>query len=511
MNWTLLKIKSMFLCLFLVLVVASNQLAQSIDKLEYVKLLQSMHPSLDNFYTTNDSIYNEFEKVTLLAIFKGDERMDTLIGYINYVDDIAGDPPPYYNEHFNYIRHSYKLAKRFRNVPDRLLMDSVLVYEPGLLYSFKDRIDSAYFVEHFYSNISNNSKDVLASYYYKLGWENPSYSKILNDVRNNYELYSDLLWYRDFSNVYKFDILHKEALFYEKNYHLLQDSNYNHIYKYVLLDIPLNKENCFVKSKSEFDSLCCRDESIFDSLKLVHYNYVLSGKTKFVWHDTTLQHQDGRVRNISPVDDGFRYDMLSNKELVNQFLNFNYEQLLNLKLLYFYYVSPSLELVNLEKITQILGDRFLSGQLTLKEPNLKTALDRLDHFVVNSNGLRDHDYLRFVMRNCYLRLWKLAWPYILHRLESNTAIEDFDIRVGNYFIDEELLGSISEKALYYISRDETDEISSYLKLLVEIDRDPFINMWWLPPRRYPVRDNTSINVWKKKFIEPVWLMLRKKN
>ncbi len=112
---------------------------------------------------------------------------------------------------------------------------------------------------------------------------------------------------------------------------------------------------------------------------------------------------------------------------------------------------------------------------------------------------------------CYLRLWKLAWPYILHRLESNTAIEDFDIRVGNYFIDEELLGSISEKALYYISRDETDEISSYLKLLVEIDRDPFINMWWLPPRRYPVRDNTSINVWKKKFIEPVWLMLRKKN
>ncbi len=109
----------------------------------------------------------------------------------------------------------------------------------------------------------------------------------------------------------------------------------------------------------------------------------MSGKTKFVWHDTTLQHQDGRVRNISPVDDGFRYDMLSNKELVSQFLNFNYEQLLNLKLLYFYYVSPSLELVNLEKITQILGDRFLSGQLTLKEPNLKTALDRLDHFVVN--------------------------------------------------------------------------------------------------------------------------------
>ena len=60
MNWTLLKIKSMFRCLFLVLVVASNPLAQSIDKLEYVKLLQSMHPSLDNFYTTNDSIYNEF-------------------------------------------------------------------------------------------------------------------------------------------------------------------------------------------------------------------------------------------------------------------------------------------------------------------------------------------------------------------------------------------------------------------------------------------------------------------
>lgn len=95
-------------------------------------------------------------------------------------------------------------------------MDSVLVYEPGLLYSFKDRIDSAYFVEHFYSNISNNSKDVLASYYYKLGWENPSYSKILNDVRNNYELYSDLLWYRDFSNVYKFDILHKKHCFMKK-------------------------------------------------------------------------------------------------------------------------------------------------------------------------------------------------------------------------------------------------------------------------------------------------------
>ncbi len=237
----------------------------------------------------------------------------------------------------------------------------------------------------------------------------------------------------------------------------------------------------------------------------------MSGKTKFVWHDTTLQHQDGRVRNISPVDDGFRYDMLSNKELVSQFLNFNYEQLLNLKLLYFYYVSPSLELVNLEKITQILGDRFLSGQLTMSEPNLRAALDRMDHFVIDLYKLDDHMYIKYVMRMCYLRLWKLAWPYILHRLESNTAIEDFDIRVGNYFIDEELLGSISEKALYYISRDETDEISSYLKLLVEIDRDPFINMWWLPPRRYPVRDNTSINVWKKKFIEPVWLMLRKKN
>jgi hypothetical protein len=500
----------MFLCLFLVLVVASNPLAQSIDKLEYVKLLQSMHPSLDNFYTTNDSIYNEFEKVTLLAIFKGDERIDTLIGYINYVDDIAGDPPPYYNEHFNYLRHSYKLAKRFRNVPDRLLMDSVLAYEPGLLYSFQERIDSAYFVKHFYSSISNKSKDVLASYYYKLGWENPNYNKILNDVRDNYELYSKLMWLGNFKWFMANDILHKEALFYEKNYHLLQDSNYNHIYKHVILKIPHPNEN-FSRLFMKTDSAHRRDEFITDSLKLVHYNYVLSGKTKFIWPDTTLLHHDGRVRAISPIDDGFRFDLLSNKELVTRFLNFNFEQLLNLNFLYHHPVSPYIELVNLEKITQILGDRFLSGQLTLNEPNLKTALDRLDHFVVNSNGLRDHDYLRFVMRNCYLRLWKLAWPYILHRLESNTAIEDFDIRVGNYFIDEELLRSISEKALYYISRDETDEIHSYLKLLAEIDRDPFINMWWLPPRRYPVRDNTSIKVWKQKYIEPVWSVLRKKN
>ena len=207
--------KKLILLTLILNFISWKSLSQNLDKLEYVKLLQSVNPIIDGSYTYNDSIYKEFEKVTLLAIFKEGEKIDTLVNFINNENEISGDPPPYYNSHFRYLTNYYKLAKKFINVPDSSLMDSVLYNEPVLLYSFKDKIDSVYFYKNFYSSILPLAKFLLFKYYSSKGISVSAVTKLLASTRQDFEQYRNLLRFydgNDIEEIYKveadyFDIL----------------------------------------------------------------------------------------------------------------------------------------------------------------------------------------------------------------------------------------------------------------------------------------------------------------
>jgi len=509
--------KKLLLLTFILNFISWKSLSQNLDKLEYVKLLQSVNPIIEGYYTYNDSIYKEFEKTTLLAIFKGGEKIDTLVNFINNENELSGDPTPYYNSHFRYLNNNYKLAKKFQNVPDSSLMDSVLYNEPVLLYSFKDKIDSVYFYNNFYSSILPIAKFLLFKYYSSKGISVSAVTKLLASTRQDFEQYRNLLSYYDGNDIE--EIYKVEADYFDRNPHFLLDSSYLIFYKHELLGVPTQWEiemNLEWEARRRIlDSLwqIRRDieykEFLYkDSLRYVHYLDTLSGQAKLeylIWHDTTLVHTDGRMRTVAIADDGYRFDTLSNEDLINRFQILNFDSLMELKIKSTYEINSNVQIVYMHKITQILGDRFLKHTLDPNDPKLKLALDRFDGFVVKLYKTKNFEqiYLQSQIKQCYLRLWLLIEPYMLARLDSCKSINVLDFGVWHYMMDESRVKYLHDKAAEAIMQGDLVKAKCYIAPMEEITLNAQPLLKALPPRRNAIRNIDISYDWYEKYHLPI--------
>ncbi len=297
------------------------------------------------------------------------------------------------------------------------------------------------------------------------------------------------------------------------------DSDVMYVYKHIILDMPTAEETLYWEEQRkeylEFEQLhlimldSLKKIHLYeDSLRYVHYLDTLSGQAKLeylIWHDSTLVHMDGRMRTVAIADDGYRFDTLSNEDLINRFQMLNFDSLMELKIKSTFEINSNVQIVYMHKITQILGDRFLNHSLDPNDPKLKQALDRFDEFVVklfDSEGFVQLS-LQSEITVCYERLWLLIEPYMLARIDSCKSILVLDANVWHYMMDETRVKYLHDKAQEAIIKGDLKKAKCYIRPMEAFTLNAQPTLTALPPRRHAVRNIEISYDWYEKYHLPI--------
>ncbi|MBK8735502.1 MAG: hypothetical protein IPL98_06220 [Saprospiraceae bacterium] len=460
-------------------------------------------------------LYNNVKKLVDRFMFVCDNRLKAAINKAEWLTDYYGD-----------IRYrgfeDIGLSEKYCGLSGVILLDSLYNDESDLILYVNDQIDSTYLMNKVLNEKDLEKIDFIVNNYYNNGFESPDPTQILHLFTSHLETYSRLfsLLREKRSSYTTTDTTLKvsEKKYFEENMNL-NDSDVMYVYKHIILDMPTAEETLYWEEQRkeylEFEQLhlimldSLKKIHLYeDSLRYVHYLDTLSGQAKLeylIWHDSTLVHMDGRMRTVAIADDGYRFDTLSNEDLINRFQMLNFDSLMELKIKSTFEINSNVQIVYMHKITQILGDRFLNHSLDPNDPKLKQALDRFDEFVVklfDSEGFVQLS-LQSEITVCYERLWLLIEPYMLARIDSCKSILVLDANVWHYMMDETRVKYLHDKAQEAIIKGDLKKAKCYIRPMEAFTLNAQPTLTALPPRRHAVRNIEISYDWYEKYHLPI--------
>jgi hypothetical protein len=502
-----------------------DELLLKLDSIDTTIKVHTIYSQEDSVYIISipdniiDNLYQMYERSKLLIeqlMFHCDSTMADKVNKYDWIMEFFQD------HHFSGFRN-IKYSFEYCNLKGIELLDSLIVNQSDLLCYVRESIDSTYFMNKILSEKNHEIIQHLVYYYYNSGFESPDPSDILHLYISYPETYIRLFhtirFRRGSNGSVDTTLTTSEIKFFQENPHYLEDSTLLFFYRHELLDIPTEEEIQYAK-RNEIERLyldsmkvvkAMEDEIAFrlsDSLKYAHYYDTLTGLVKleyFNWLDSAIKERDIQLRDESR--DFYLHDLgsLSNQALIDRFfllkMNDRLALILNAdddKILVGAYYQ-------LDRISQILGDRFLNHTLDRNEPNLKMALDQFDEFVVKVYSIesKNLDRIKKVIYDYYLNFWLLVEPYLISRIDSCQIIYGLDFSIWHNMMNEPTLKYLYIKADEAISKGDIKKAKCYISPMHTFTANPDLSSCGLPAGRKVFRDIEISYEWYEKYLLPL--------
>ncbi|MEP7196679.1 MAG: hypothetical protein ABI851_09170 [Saprospiraceae bacterium] len=220
--------------------------------------------------------------------------------------------------------------------------------------------------------------------------------------------------------------------------------------------------------------------------------------------DTTMEYSDGYFSG-SIGDDGRRFDTLSNLELFSELSLFDY-YLLKDSLNTEYIFNSNSTIVHIQKITQLIGDRYLHGTLSLDSSSM-LELNRLIDFCEFEIALDTSN--SFWVSKCQDLLFRI-WLPIIPRLYSwiinpDDKLSNFSMNYLYLLMNENMARELVRLGSEAMDQNDQQLAEKYIAPLTKIDSHKEAYLVGLPPRRYCTRTWDESVRWLNEFIYPAML------
>jgi len=217
--------------------------------------------------------------------------------------------------------------------------------------------------------------------------------------------------------------------------------------------------------------------------------------------DTTLNSTTGK-HNGYFGDDGRRFDTLNNQELIDLLSMYNY-QLIADTLVTEADLNSTAQIIHLRKITQLIGDRIITGTLVLDTSQAK-EINRLLSFCEQVLAM---DTSRAWTEECFSLVFRVWWPFKPMLRSWLTSSNEKLAYYSKYYLHK-LINETMARELVQLSGEAIDQGNSslaerYMAPLQSID-----SQWALkdnnrmPPRRFVNRTFDESTRWWEEFILP---------
>ena len=222
--------------------------------------------------------------------------------------------------------------------------------------------------------------------------------------------------------------------------------------------------------------------------------------------DTTLFEIKNKFQYVKAGDDGRRFDTLDNVQLFTELLKINLDEL---KREYntVSIINTQPRLIHLQKIVQLIGDRYISKQL-IPNASQQSQIDSLLNFIEYNMMIDSNDLWESISIDLMYRLWFLGVPKIKSWIKTdNYALNRFLGQNLHYFADEAMVKELVQKFEDEYATGNKYEATSYLGPLQYIDFLKKVDKYelHLPPRRVPQRTFDQSQEWCEKYIYPAFV------
>ncbi|MBK9993446.1 MAG: hypothetical protein IPP01_05510 [Saprospiraceae bacterium] len=222
--------------------------------------------------------------------------------------------------------------------------------------------------------------------------------------------------------------------------------------------------------------------------------------------DTTLHDFNDDYFTPDIGDDGRRFDTLDNVDLFTELLKINLDEL---KREYntVSIINTQPRLIHLQKIVQLIGDRYISKQL-IPNASQQSQIDSLLNFIEYNMMIDSNDLWESISIDLMYRLWFLGVPKIKSWIKTdNYALNRFLGQNLHYFADEAMVKELVQKFEDEYATGNKYEATSYLGPLQYIDFLKKVDKYelHLPPRRVPQRTFDQSQEWCEKYIYPAFV------
>lgn len=222
--------------------------------------------------------------------------------------------------------------------------------------------------------------------------------------------------------------------------------------------------------------------------------------------DTTLFEIKNKFQYVKAGDDGRRFDTLDNVDLFTELLKINLDELkreYNTESI----INTQPRVIHLQKIVQLIGDRYISKQL-VPNTSQQSQIDSLLNFIEYNMMIDSNDLWESISIDLLYRLWFLGVPKIKSWIKTdNYALNRFLAQNLHYFADEAMVKELVHKFEDEYATGNKYEATSYLGPLVYIDFLMKVDKYelHLPPRRIPQRTFDQSQEWCEKYIYPAFV------
>ncbi|MBK8244391.1 MAG: hypothetical protein IPK88_13260 [Saprospiraceae bacterium] len=217
--------------------------------------------------------------------------------------------------------------------------------------------------------------------------------------------------------------------------------------------------------------------------------------------DTTLNSNTGK-HNGYFGDDGRRFDTLNNQELIDLLSMYNY-QLIADRLVTEADLNSTAQIIHLRKITQLIGDRIITGTFVLDTSQAK-EINRLLSFCEQVLAI---DTSRAWTEECFSLVFRVWWPF-QPMLRSWLTSNNEKLASYSKFYLHKLINETMARELVQLSGEAFDQgnrplAERYMSPLQSMD-----SQWALkdnnrmPPRRFVNRTFDDSIRWWEEFILP---------
>ena len=240
-----------------------------------------------------------------------------------------------------------------------------------------------------------------------------------------------------------------------------------------------------------------------DRLTALQQNTTFEDPPDIRLKDTTLMFEDGSYWLVAG-DDGFRFDTFSTQDLLNKLAAIDYHGLLDTVKIEAD-INFSKPIVHLYKISQILGDRFISNSDTsIILGNIEiTRLTNYCEEEIKSDGGSIKSNL---CKNILIKLWtinKIKW---LNWAEGQD--EELNFFAFNYIskmLTEKDIIYLYNQAMTLLETGNIRKVMILIGLIGTIDTDKMPRPVQTIPRRSPQRTFDQSQVWCEKYIYPAFV------
>ncbi len=222
--------------------------------------------------------------------------------------------------------------------------------------------------------------------------------------------------------------------------------------------------------------------------------------------DTTLHDLNDEYFSPRIGDDGKRFDALSNGKL---FLELERVNLRTIKQEYDseYKINTQPKVIYLQKIVQLIGDRYISNRL-LPSANQQTQIYELLDFIENEIKVDSNQVWNRIAIELLYRLWHLSVPRLKSWVTSEERfLQEFAWQNLHFFADEAMVLELVQKFEAEYLDGNKYNATKYLAPLQNIDlyKQIELSQFNLPPRRIPSRTFDQSYEWCQKYIWPAFL------